>query len=120
MAAHQLDPWVPEDSFGARLALVRQAMHWNVKEAAEACGLNDQSWRNWEDGKRCRDLVEVASKIHAQTGVDVTWIVMGGGSRTGSFSSLICALETSPGQGSLLDDDLLPLDFYSRAELASV
>lgn len=73
------DPWVPEDSFGGRLALVRQAMRWNVKEAADACGLNDQSWRNWEDGRKCRDLVAVAEHIHDATGVNLAWLVMGDG-----------------------------------------
>jgi hypothetical protein len=27
--------WVPVDTFGARLALIRQRMQWNVKEAAD-------------------------------------------------------------------------------------
>lgn len=69
--------WVPEDSFGGRLALIRQAMHWNVKEAAEECGLNDQSWRNWEAGGRCRDLIAVGEAIAGTTGIDLAWIVMG-------------------------------------------
>jgi DNA-binding XRE family transcriptional regulator len=70
-------PWVPEDSFGARLAQIRQTLGWNVKIAAETCGLNDQSWRNWEDGKRCRDLLDVAAKIANATGCDRQWLLMG-------------------------------------------
>lgn len=42
------------------------------------------------------------------------------GLRNGSFSSLLSVLDVPTGQGSLLDDDLSPLDFYSRAELAAV
>jgi hypothetical protein len=33
------DKWVPELTFGARLALVRHRMGWNIKEAAAACDL---------------------------------------------------------------------------------
>ena len=41
--------WVPDTStFGARLALVRQRMGWNLKEAALACQLPQGSWREWE------------------------------------------------------------------------
>lgn len=93
--------WVPEDSFGARLALIRQAMKWNVKEAAEACGLNDQSWRNWEDGRRCRDLIAVAERIAKATDIDIAWIVMGTTTQGVSQSPWI----QTPGQTSF--DDLL-------------
>lgn len=114
------EPWVPEDTFGSRLALVRQAMKWNVKEAAEACGLNDQSWRNWEEGKRPRDLLDVAHKIAEATLINEAWIVMGGATRTGSFSPELTVLPEPVGQGQLLADDLTPVDFYRKAELVPV
>ncbi len=45
--------WVPDTStFGARLALVRQRMGWNLKEAALACQLPQGSWREWELKRR--------------------------------------------------------------------
>ena len=37
------DPWIPEDTFGSRLALVRQHMGWNMAEAARACDVDPQS-----------------------------------------------------------------------------
>ena len=50
--------WRPDlSAFGARLALVRQRMGWNVKEAADHCRLPPQSWRSWEAGRTPRDLV---------------------------------------------------------------
>lgn len=80
-ALHDARPttWAPDDStFGARLALVRQHMRWgNVAEAARQCGLPIESWRNWEEGKRPRDLVEVAKAISDRTGCDARWLVMG-------------------------------------------
>jgi hypothetical protein len=34
------DKWVPELTFGARLALVRHRMGWNIKEDCSRCGLS--------------------------------------------------------------------------------
>lgn len=76
-ATHQ-SPWVPDlSTFGERLAVVRQRMHWNVKEAAAACGLPAQSWRNWERGVRCQDLQEVCAAISRATGADFDWLMRG-------------------------------------------
>lgn len=72
--------WVPDIStFGARLALVRQAMGWgNVAEAAKMCGVPIASWRNWErDGREPRGLINVAMKIAGVTGVDYRWLALG-------------------------------------------
>lgn len=72
------DKWVPELTFGARLALVRHRMGWNVKEAAAACGLPAQSWRGWEiAGHLPRRYVEIAKVISTRTGVDYHWLVFG-------------------------------------------
>jgi transcriptional regulator with XRE-family HTH domain len=70
--------WIPELNFAARLALVRNNMGWNAKEAALACGLPAQSWRNWESGKRPQDYETVCQRISARTGVDVDWLLRGG------------------------------------------
>ena len=72
--------WVPVDTFAARLALLRQHLGgWNVKRAADACGLDDQKWRNWEAGRtKPRDLEAVARQIADATGCDVRWLLAGG------------------------------------------
>jgi hypothetical protein len=70
--------WTANDStFGARLALVRQRMGWgNVKEAAVACGLPVESWRNWErDGRLPRDLMGVGQAVSARSGCDLGWLI---------------------------------------------
>lgn len=72
--------WVPDvETFGARLALVRQRMGWgNVAEAAKACGLPVGSWRNWErDGRAPRNLTTVAKQIAGVTGCSYQWLVLG-------------------------------------------
>lgn len=83
MTAAVDEGWIPsDDTFAARLALVRQRMGWNQKEAALACGFPAASWRNWEnDGRRPHDLVSTCEAIHARTGARVDWLIKG--SRTG-------------------------------------
>lgn len=73
------ESWVPTtETFGARLALLRQNMKWpTIKEAALACGLGRQSWSNWEAGKRVLDYQDVCAKISARTGVDRYWLMTG-------------------------------------------
>ena len=68
-----------DDTFGARLALIRQRMGWgNVAEAALACGLPVASWRNWErDGRMPRDLVRIARQIADTTGCSYYWLLDG-------------------------------------------
>lgn len=73
--------WVPSDhEFAARLALVRNRLGWNAKEAALACGLPAQSWRNWESGKRPHDYAKVCQLIAARTGANVEWLALGSAS----------------------------------------
>ena len=71
--------WVPrDDTFGARLALVRQRFGWNLKEASLACGLPQNSWLEWESkGRVPRNLVEVAARISDITGADDYWLITG-------------------------------------------
>jgi len=70
--------WVPQMTFGARLALVRQAMQWNMKEAAAKCGLPAQSWRQWEVyGHMPRRYVETVKLIAGATDVDYDWLLDG-------------------------------------------
>jgi hypothetical protein len=72
--------WTADDqSFGARLALIRQRMAWgNVKEAAVACGLPPESWRTWErDNVAPRRIVEVTAVIAERTGCDRIWLLTG-------------------------------------------
>jgi hypothetical protein len=75
--------WIPDDStFGARLALVRQRMGWNISTAATRCELDAESWRAWEKGRRPRDLQVVCEHIADATDANYAWLL--GGSRTGS------------------------------------
>lgn len=79
MTAETTGAWIPTDEeFGARLALIRQRFGWNVKEAALACNLPAQSWREWEvSGRSPRNLVDAASRIALRTGVDEFWLLTG-------------------------------------------
>jgi hypothetical protein len=81
LAAHRTsDDGVPKDTFGARLAIVRQTLGgWNVKRAAQHCGIDDQTWRNWEAGKNPpRDMEGVCRQIAKATGINYRWLMIGG------------------------------------------
>lgn len=72
--------WVPNAaSFGARLALIRQHEGWgNVAEAARACAISVETWRNWEASNATpRDAVAVAKQIAGATGCDYFWLLTG-------------------------------------------
>jgi len=78
---------IPVDTFGVRLAIVRVAAlnGANVAEAARICDLNDESWRRWESGSHPRNYEQVCREIADAAGVDLAWLMMGGGLRTGSY-----------------------------------
>jgi hypothetical protein len=75
----EITAWVPyADSFGARLALVRQRMGWNMKEAALACGLKYNTWRSWElEGREPHKLRDVCLQIASNTGCNHIWLQTG-------------------------------------------
>jgi hypothetical protein len=82
----------PADTFGARLAVMRQAMGgWNVKKVADHCGINDQVWRNWEAGIRPRDYVEVCRLIAERLDFEFEWVALGGPLDPASTGWLIAA-----------------------------
>lgn len=111
---------IPEDSFGIRLVAIRTYLKLTQAEIAARCDLDDGSWSNWERGAKPRGMDGIVAKISKSLGVDRDWLMWGGPLRTGSFSSHLMALAEAGGQGSLLDDDLSPVDFYARADLALV
>lgn len=85
MSTH-LDHWVPStDGFGVRLVLLRHGMGWNAKEAAMACGIAAQNWREWEQsGRRPRDYEGVCKQIAERTRCDLIWLMTGTPSPEGS------------------------------------
>ena len=64
------------ESFGARLALIRQRMGWGTtREAARECGLPADGWRRWErSGRQPRDYAAVCTAIASRTKCDVAWL----------------------------------------------
>ena len=69
---------IPADSFGIRLAIVRAEMGWNYDQAQAATGVSSESWRLWERGRHCTDVIGVSKKIAQVTDYDQTWLAFGG------------------------------------------
>lgn len=73
--------WIPDTStFGARLALIRWRMGWNIREAERECNITQNLWGGWEDGKEPRNLIEVVNRIVLRTQVNKVWLLTGEGS----------------------------------------
>lgn len=72
-----IEAWEPEDTFGARLALIRQRFHWNVTEASAATGIPAATWTKWEEGSQPRDYIGTCEKIAASVGCSTKWLVEG-------------------------------------------
>lgn len=93
------------DTFGARLALIRWKMGWNMKEAALACNVRPQSWREWElSGRRPHDFADVAERMSERTGIDDYWIMTG---KTKSPSGGDPEGQDKPGAGVGRNESLL-------------
>ena len=96
---HAGDGWVAEDTWGARLALVRQRMGWNYEQAGQACTIEPETWRQWEKvGRSPRKIHEVARRIADVSGANYVWLMAGGPLRSRCFSpelALVPALDGS-------------------------
>lgn len=74
----QAPAWVPTDTFGSRLLLVRAELHLSCEEAASKCGLKAPTWNTWERGSSPRNMAAVVDAIHQGLGVDRDWLMWGG------------------------------------------
>lgn len=72
--------WVPADTFGMRLVLVRRHLGLTVEEAASRCGIPHATWTTWENGSTPRNMAKIAEKIEAALGVDRGYLMWGPGS----------------------------------------
>jgi len=77
--AQAQEPWIPRNTFAARLLLVRHELGISQEEAAAKCGLDDGSWSNWENGTIPRKQVQIVQAISDGLGVDREWLAWDGG-----------------------------------------
>lgn len=94
--------WIPDtDSLGARLALVRWRMGWNLAEAERECHLTQNTWGGYEGGRSPRNLIEVINRIVLRTQVSKIWLMTGEGSpepeeRALDYGGVVSALSDHP------------------------
>ena len=70
---------IPADTFALRLKATRlDAGDLTIFEAAERCGISNQSWSNWEHGRVPRDLADIVLAISETFSVDRDWLMYGG------------------------------------------
>lgn len=69
----------PADTFSNRLLMSRAlAGHLSIREAADLTGLNREAWRDWEHGRRPRDILDVCRRIADAMDIDHDWLLFGG------------------------------------------
>jgi transcriptional regulator with XRE-family HTH domain len=70
---------IPADTFSTRLMLARAlAGHLSIREVADLTGLNREAWRDWERGRRPRDIIEVCRRVAEKLDIDFNWLLLGG------------------------------------------
>lgn len=70
--------WVPEDTFGGRLILLRHELALTTEEIAARCDLKTPTWSTWERGASPRNMSAVVAKVALATGVSRAWLMWGG------------------------------------------
>ena len=101
-------------------------MGWNLKEAAMACGLSPQCWREWElSGRRPHDYEGVCKQVAVSTGCNLMWLLIGDPNPHGaeslplgltSVSSHREAGTSTAGGLPRLDSNQEPIDHWSEAD----
>lgn len=70
--------WVPEDTFGSRLARARKASGLSAEEAAARCEIKPSTWKAWErEAWLPHDMAGVAVTIERCLGVDRRYLLWG-------------------------------------------
>lgn len=72
------EAWIPTDTFGTRLFIVRKQKGLTVEAIAKLCGVAHPTWTTWENGAKPRDMGNAVAKISAALGVDRDWLMWGG------------------------------------------
>ena len=105
--------WIPDDTFGGRLMLLRHQLGLTTEEIAERCDLKTPTWSTWERGAIPRGMNAVVAKIALATGVSRNWLMWGGpvGSGLDSPTGLPSA---SPDQPSIRHNDTELMQYRSR------
>lgn len=71
-------PWVPRNTFGMRLLMLRKHLGASAEHMATLIGVSQPTWSMWEgDASSPRNQAEVVTKIADATGVDRNWLMWG-------------------------------------------
>jgi transcriptional regulator with XRE-family HTH domain len=73
--------WIPEprqDTFGARLRMLRDGLELTLHEFAALTEIPHSSLSAWEnETKKPRNMDEIVERIHAATSVNKVWLMFG-------------------------------------------
>ena len=69
--------WIPSDSFGTRLRIVRHQKRLSAEQIGEVCGVTKSTVGDWERGSNPKNMAQIVLKISEATGVDRDWLMFG-------------------------------------------
>ena len=104
--------WVPADTFGARLMLLRHQLGLSTEEIAGRCDLKTPTWSTWERGASPRNMPGVVARITLATGVDRDWLMWGGPLGAGPHAG---GPSASTGYRAVWDNDTELMQYRSLA-----
>lgn len=73
--------FIPGETFGSRLHLLRHEKRISSDKMAEICGVTGNAVLAWERGSSPKNMAEIVMKIVEATGVDRDWLLWGETSR---------------------------------------
>lgn len=114
--------WTPDlDTFGARLALLRHYMGWNIAQAARSCGVSESAWRDWElRNGMPRQLQRITMQIHVATGCSAPWLQGYAVHRTGRSRGKVHALRARRDSNSQPSDPKVDASRHPATHPANV
>lgn len=77
MSAQAAEAWIPADTFGMRLVMIRREKGLTVEQAAKAAGIAHPTWSTWERGAHPRDMAKAVAAIATALGVNRDWLMWG-------------------------------------------
>lgn len=87
MALTDQEAWIPVETFGDRLRMLRKHLDLTTDEIGVRCTIPGPTWSSWENGAKPRRMDERVEQISEALGVDRAWLMWG--VRTGSRCTLL-------------------------------
>lgn len=70
--------WVPRDTLGARVVVIRHSLGLSRRQLSQLTGITENALQGLEEGRSPHRLPDKIQAIHEATGVSREWLMWGG------------------------------------------